>query len=180
MQKLLCRYKDTFPENYEFIFLDTEASSLWDGYPIEAAWISESGEMDTFLIKPMDFWLKTKHWSRDSEVIHNIEFNHLMADGICVISAVERLNERLKGKIVICDALSSDGEWLGELHEAADIAPTYMLTDILYWYSFIGKDKARQFRKLLAVNNSNKTHRALDDAKVFIDVHNELKLRSII
>lgn len=175
MQKLLCRYKDTFPENYEFIFLDTEASSLWDGYPIEVAWMSETGEKDSFLIKPMDFWLKTKHWSLDSEAIHNIEFNHLMSDGICPITSVDRLNEMLKGKIVLCDALSSDGEWLALLHEAAGIAPTYMLTDILYWYSFIDKGNAKKFRELLAQNNVNKKHRALDDAKVYIDTFNELK-----
>lgn len=175
MQKLLCRYKESFPKDYEFVFLDTEASSLWDGYPIEAAWMSINGKQDSFLIKPMEFWIKTKHWSRDSELIHNIEFNTLMADGICVISAAERLNEQLKGKIVLCDALSADGEWLAELHEAADIAPKYMLTDVRYWYNFIGKPLARKFRISVTKKLENKKHRALDDVSPYIETYKELE-----
>ena len=137
--------------------------------------MSENGESDSFLIRPMEYWLKTKHWSRDSELIHNIEFNKLMSDGECVISSVERLNQRLKGKIVLCDALSSDGEWLGELHEAADIAPSYMLTDINFWYSYIGKSNARKFRKAVAEKLKNKTHRALADVEPYIETFHELK-----
>lgn len=173
MRKLLERHKEFFPEAFEFIFLDVEASALDDGYPIEVAWHSVSGESDSFLIKPMSHWQRTKHWSKKSQGIHNIDLQLLLKEGICPLSAAERLNNALNGKIILCDALAHDAEWLGELHSAADIAPVYQLTDIRYWFLAQGEIKSKAFKDILNPLNANKQHRALADCEAYMNAYSE-------
>lgn len=175
MEELLCRYKDTFPDDYEFIYLDTEASALDDGYPIEVAWVSENNDSDSFLIKPCSYWLDCKTWHSQAESVHKINMNRLFLKGIDIIDAAHRLNKRLRGKIVLCDALAYDGEWLVELHETAGVEPEYQLTDIRYWYATLSKKSAGKFRDILLFNNSKKLHRALSDAKAYADTFTEWK-----
>ena len=53
------------------MFLDVEASSFDDdSYPIELAWSDDRGEIQRFLIRPLDGW---DNWNEASEAIHGIE-----------------------------------------------------------------------------------------------------------
>ena len=61
------------------VFLDFEASSLARrGFPIEIAWVFETGEAESHLIRPAADWTE---WSAEAESIHGIPRASLERDG---------------------------------------------------------------------------------------------------
>ncbi|WP_240656895.1 exonuclease domain-containing protein [Neptunomonas marina] len=142
-----------------FICLDIEASGLGPrSYPIEIAWAdSGSDEHDTFLINPneVEQW---SDWDEKAQSIHNIPRESLVS-GLSVREACSRLNARLAGCTVICDALEFDYFWMRRLFDAARMNPAFKLAGLdavlrpeqLIYYRIVAKAEVRK-------------HRALDDA----------------
>jgi hypothetical protein len=61
-------------------FMDLEASSLMPGgFPIEIAWVDETGHGESYLIRPADVWLDDDrdhpNWSWQSEQVHGIRLS---------------------------------------------------------------------------------------------------------
>ena len=100
-------------------FLDFEASSLSDtGYPIEVAWVDESGQGEGYLIRPTEEWLSRKGaWSVESEAVHGISIAVLMADGKPASYVARRAAAVLRrpGNLACSDAPAFDGRWLRTL-----------------------------------------------------------------
>lgn len=117
------------------VILDCEASGLHpDSYPIQVGWCELNGEAeDVFYIKPHEDWT---YWSYESQGIHNIPRKTLYDVGIDVIEAANRLNEKLKGKVVCTDAPAYDGMWLDTLFETAGVKCEFVVCGIYDVLSF--------------------------------------------
>ena len=102
------------------LFLDFEASALAGGFPIEVAWLAESGQGESYLIRPAPAWLKAKEWSEESRRIHGISMEELMDRGVPHVTAAKRARAVLgaPGAVPVCDAPDFDGGWLAGLLEA--------------------------------------------------------------
>ncbi|MCI0486080.1 MAG: hypothetical protein L0229_05720 [Blastocatellia bacterium] len=96
-------------------FLDFEASSLSPySYPIEVAWNLADGSIESHLISPETIMHWTD-WDPESEKIHTIPRQELIAHGKPPAWVCERMNEQLSGKTVYSDAPRFDGRWLMKL-----------------------------------------------------------------
>lgn len=63
------------------IFIDLEASSLHDGYPIEVAWCAEDLSVGaSYLIHPAD-WPHWLSWDPGAEALHGLSADALERDG---------------------------------------------------------------------------------------------------
>jgi hypothetical protein len=101
------------------VFIDFEASSLGKrSYPIEVGWVFEDGRRENMRIRPAPEWTD---WDPSSEAIHGISRTALIADGIAVEAAAERLLSELGGHAVYASAPSWDGKWLSQLLRAAGL-----------------------------------------------------------
>jgi hypothetical protein len=140
----------------EYIQVDVESSGLdlIKSYPIEIAWMSESGICDEFLVKPSGNW---GYWSLQAESIHGIKREQLLKDGISIIDACHRLNSKLKGLTVFSDAVNYDSSWLGTLFREGGIKPEFFISQMPYI--------SRAGHKI--------PHRALADCKLYIDIIKE-------
>jgi hypothetical protein len=148
--------------------IDIEASGFsLKSYPIEIAWRSEDGSFDSFLIKPHEKWT---HWSNDSESVHGIPRQKLLAEGISLDEACQRLNLKLKGKTVYSDNAAFDTIWIEDLfyYASEDIKPEFSIKQINALYYFMGsKENVRAFNS--EIKKSKAAHRALDDCDRYID-----------
>jgi len=139
----------------DLICIDLEASGLGpQSYPIEIAWKdATSGEQDSFLIDPetTEGWL---YWDEFAEELHGIDRQELVDKGLSVTAAVRRLNEKLKGRMVVSDAWEFDRFWLSRLFDAVGVTPEFelqalehVLTDSqLVQYRFIARSQMRRHR----------------------------------
>ncbi len=101
-------------------FLDFEASSLEKtSYPIEVAWVFETGLSRTALIRPLATWTD---WSAKAEAMHGISRELLMSKGIPVGLIAEEMIETLSGHRLYASAPSWDGKWLSVLLRGAGLA----------------------------------------------------------
>lgn len=169
--------KHNFVEG-EFIFLDIESSGFADAsYPIEIAWVSEQGANDEFLLKPCLHWLNGGYWDSHAEhSIHGISEAKLLDEGIDILSAATRLNESLQGKLLFCDMLALDGDWLTKLFYQAGISPLFKLADINQLYEFWGEDKTKAFEQIRSQLINEKKHRARSDAEQYIQAFKQLSI----
>lgn len=113
-------------------FLDFEASSLsrTRSYPIEVAWNSEDGSIESHLISPASIADWTD-WDTESEKIHGIERDELIRNGKPPQWVCQRMIEQLAGKTVYTDAPRFDGMWLAKLFSVFDAnTPAFELGDI--------------------------------------------------
>jgi len=115
------------------MFMDFEASSLSPlSHPIEVAWTTETGEIESHLISPehVDEWID---WSAESEKIHGISRAVLLEKGASPTAVMERLKGR-SASVAYCDAPDHDGRWLSRLAFAArsEIALALQHTDGLF------------------------------------------------
>lgn len=135
------------------IFLDLEASSLGpDSYPIEIAWSGSDGQSDSFLIEPVSNW---SDWDSFAELtVHRVSKAELSARGISVEQAVHRLNQSLRGQVVLVDSLNWDGFWLQRLFDAAEINSQFDLQDM---WGYLGR--------WIKTHSARPKHRALADAE---------------
>lgn len=101
------------------VFVDFEASSLSaDSYPIEVAFVMETGWGEGWLIKPADDWTD---WSVAAESVHGISRGMLEREGADVEYVAQRMalllgNPRFLG---VSDNPQFDAMWLRELYAAA-------------------------------------------------------------
>jgi hypothetical protein len=112
--------KSGLPRSFAMrVFLDFEASSLGkQGFPIEVAWVFESGEAESHLIRPAPKWTD---WDPRAEAIHGLARETLAADGESHDSVARRMIEALSGHDLYASAPSWDGKWLSALLRAAGL-----------------------------------------------------------
>lgn len=100
-------------------FLDFEASSLSkNSYPIEVAWVFQSGRSEHHLIAPATGWVD---WDDASEAIHGISRSTLEAEGKSHNEVASRMMEALTGHDLFASAPSWDGKWLSVLLRGAGL-----------------------------------------------------------
>lgn len=153
-----------------FTILDLEASGLEeDSYPIEAGFIVAGEPADalalstsTFLINPASVPAWTA-WDEIAESHHQI-LREELAVGVSPETAVNILNDRLRGQIVLVDSLPYDSFWLKRLYDAAETTPTFELRSVeSVLLERGGAGAVAAYHQL--VEEQDKSHRALPDAK---------------
>src|SRR3954469_12500957 len=86
------------------VFLDFEASSLTKrSFPIEVAWVFESGEGEAHLIRPAPDWTE---WSAEAEAVHHIPRAVLERDGRSAEEVARRMLDLLSGHRLYASAPS--------------------------------------------------------------------------
>lgn len=124
-------------------FLDFEASSLMKGsFPIEVAWVNQDGQGESYLIRPAEEWLTLNdgrpEWSGDSERIHGIPLEKLLAEGVDA-AWVARRAEAVLGRLdsmAFSDAPLWDGQWLHMLLRAGGVRRSLPLVDVVTLYGW--------------------------------------------
>ncbi|WP_298723282.1 hypothetical protein [uncultured Ferrovibrio sp.] len=106
----------------EIVFMDSEASALRDGYPVEVGWAWVEGsdvQAESMLISPADEWLTPSFvWDPIAEGLHGLPLARLRAEGVTPSEVCDVLNERLQDKIVVFDTGPDgvDRHWLDLLY----------------------------------------------------------------
>jgi hypothetical protein len=109
----------------EPVILDIEASGFGRGsYPIEVGIVLPSGNVHSFLIKPLEDWT---HWNEDAEKIHGISRELIKAEGLSLIEVATSLNELLEGYPVYSDGWGFDSTWLSLLYYEAGKKQSFKL-----------------------------------------------------
>ena len=123
------------------LFLDFEASSLLLGsFPIEIAWVDETGQGESYLIRPHEEWLdeaaENPGWSAASAAVHGIDLETLMTAGVAAERVARRAAEVLcRSNVVACsDNPGFDGGWLETLLDASRLRPSSTLVDVRQVY----------------------------------------------
>lgn len=122
-------------------FLDFEASSLeQNSFPIELAWVDQTGQGESYLIRPAPEWLDASSnpldWSVDSERLHRIAFANLADKGVThervakrALDVLARPNVR-----VFSDGIEYDNHWMRSLLGAAGLRSSVLIQDIRTLY----------------------------------------------
>lgn len=101
------------------VFLDFEASSLGrKGFPIEVAWVFETGEEEAHLIRPAEGWTE---WAASAEAVHRIPRDLLDREGKPAAEVARRALEALSCHRLYASAPSWDGRWLSRLLRAGGL-----------------------------------------------------------
>jgi DNA polymerase III epsilon subunit-like protein len=170
----------------EIVFLDFEASSLEKkSYPIEVAWVTETGREESHLIKPAAEWTD---WSDEAEAVHKIRRSQLMNEGTPHDELAKRMVDMLSSYALYASAPSWDGQWLSKLLRAAGL-PRHSLRlqdtevvrkesaeSILKAAQLTEAERAEAVEKILAEAKSEidglgtPAHRALADAKRELEI----------
>lgn len=147
------------------LFIDFEASSLLsNSFPIEIAWVDESGQGETYLIKPHKDWLNktawTWRWSAESEAIHGISLATLIAHGApaaCIANRVAAVFGA--SNVILCsDAPAFDGNWLETLPNADGIRKSPRIVDARQIYG----EACRPLRALFPIGPALSTEQAVE------------------
>lgn len=145
-------------------FIDLEASSLVEGYPIEFGWATVKDltvSVGSFLIRPTDEWyFDDFRWSVDSEAIHKIKKRNLLDLGVDVKTAREMIGVHV-GKTVFSDS-KKDAEWLSVLYELEDLP--FVVSDIGTLYVGADTDERKYEREVRKRKKFRTVHRAGPDA----------------
>ncbi len=119
------------------LFFDLEASSLLSGsFPIEIAWVDETGQGESYLIRPHDQWLEERPgnpgWSAASAAVHGIGFETLMIEGVFVARVAARTAEVLwRSHVIACsDNARFDTFRLNTLLDGGGFVPFFPLVDV--------------------------------------------------
>lgn len=147
-------------------FVDCEASSLDSGsYPIEIAWVDETGQGEHYLIRPIFAWT---NWKAASEAIHGISRATLEADGKPADWVAHRAATVLTGHTVVSDNPEFEEYWIGALLATIERQPLPV----------IGHDRVLrvQIHRLLRLNTAEpntpdwhrQARRLLDRGQVLI------------
>ena len=162
------------------VFLDFEASSLSKkGFPIEVAWVFETGEEEAHLIRPAADWTD---WAASAEAIHRIPRDPLEREGMPAAEVARRALEALSGHRLYASAPSWDGQWLSRLLRAGGLprhalrlrdteeARAEAVAVALAAASVPGEERPHLADAVLAearrwAKGAEPAHRALDDAR---------------
>lgn len=143
----------------DLICVDLEASGLGAAsYPIEVAWKNDAtGEQDSFLINPetAEGWF---YWDEYAEEMHGLDRESIVSKGLDIFDACKRLNETLKGQVLISDACEFDSFWMNRLFEAARVKPAFQMAGLK---DVLTKEQMIQFGFLAKAQR--RKHRAMDD-----------------
>lgn len=154
------------------VFIDFEASSLFNGYPIEVGIATldlDTGAIDAEarLIRPSEAWRRMT-WDLQAEKIHGISLETLTETGADAAEAAQWTAERLSAGRFYSDAPDFDGLWLALLLEEGGLdrpACAALLDRIAYSSgpSCLSPDLRARF-DVEAARRKLQTHRAADDA----------------
>lgn len=144
-------------------FLDFEASSLMKGsFPIEIAWVDQTGQAESYLVRPAPEWLTLDagrpEWSLESERLHGIPFATILSDGVDH-GRVARRTEEVLGRLqamAFSDNPQSDGHWLDMLLRAGKVRRSVPVTDVRLLYGWA----CRPLRDLLPLGDGPGRDRA--------------------
>jgi len=167
------------------IFLDIEASSLSNrSYPIEVAWSSHLGEIESHMINPYGYSDIYTDWDPAAQAIHGLSRNYLSNHGKHPLAIAKRINEVLREKEVYSDAAEYDAFWLDRLFDAVSLKREFkllevdlLLQDYLPVEYFLYDPKHKNFYiqviKEKARNQCGKpAHRASNDVAYLIELFN--------
>jgi len=117
--------------------IDFEASCLpkEGSFPIEVAVAHPNGRVRAWLIRPTEAWLAHGVWDPESEAIHGLSRETLLAEGRPAAEVVAELADEVAGRAVISDHERSETQWLETLCEAAGVMPPFFieaLEDLIY------------------------------------------------
>tara|TARA_Y100000589_G_C27029193_1_gene578260 strand:- start:93 stop:560 length:468 start_codon:yes stop_codon:yes gene_type:complete len=146
------------------IIIDVEASGLGpESYPIEVAWQHRYNHKlsDNFLIKPAAEW---SHWNEYAERhVHHIPQALLVADGIEIEVATNRLNTALKKQSVYSDAVEYDRRWLRKLFASVGTEMDFQVKSI---FGLMHPAKVEAYHRYHS--SRAKVHRAADDVSAIV------------
>lgn len=145
--------------------VDIEASGFGRGsYPIEIGAVLPDGSAFCTLIRPEPGWT---HWDdQAAAATHRIERDLLLRYGRGVAEVAQLLNERLRGRCVLCDGWAHDYVWLNLLFDAAGRVPLFRLDDLR---SVLTPEQAAAWhatREQVLAESGLLRHRASSDARV--------------
>lgn len=109
----------------QVVFMDFEASSFRDGYPVEVGWAWVEGsdvQAESLLISPADEWLTPAFtWDPIAESIHGLPLSRLQSEGKTPAYVCQELNTQMEGKVVVFDTGPDgvDRHWLDLLFSEA-------------------------------------------------------------
>lgn len=160
------------------IILDFEASGIMKGgYPIEIAWIRDSGIAISSLIKPSDNWLLDKKlWSERSQNVHGINKATLINEGLDIKSVIDLIvNDIKEHETIYSDNPSFEQEWLDRLFNEAGIPHNYIVRDFNVMLNNISDPYSMEEAYCQARKISPPTHRAQKDVEYLLTVYDILK-----
>lgn len=126
------------------LFIDFEASGFGeDSYPIEVAWNSAGGAVESYLINTdcIADWI---YWDPDAECdAHQISQDHLERLGDPPSIVAQRMNERLAGQVIYSDAVEFDDFWMKRLFDAVDLKPAFKLGSAIDLFDLAVEEQAK-------------------------------------
>jgi len=166
------------------IFLDCEASSLSDkSYPIEIAWSSENGNIESHLINPYSYPSDYTDWEPQAQAIHHLSRNYLSKNGEHCNNVAQRINTVLAKKQVYTDAPEFDRFWCQRLFDATNIKCSFSFHDINellknmlpteYWFidMLTHTMHIEKIKQQARVNCGLDAHRASNDVAYLIELY---------
>ena len=119
------------------VCIDFEASCLpteeTESYPIEVgiAFVP-SGSSRSWLIRPMDDWLRVGFWDPAAERLHGLNLERLRRDGLDVAGVRQELADTVRGFTVVSDYPLADAKWAGMLYGGQAPFPIENYEAVLY------------------------------------------------
>lgn len=94
--------------------IDVEASSLFNGYPIEIGWAREDGHCGAYLVKPEPKWAEL-NWDAVAEQVHGLSLELCARLGKPVKKVIDSLNTDLADCECFSDSPETDWRWMALL-----------------------------------------------------------------
>lgn len=160
--------------------LDFEAScrpNVGRSYPIEVAvGIPETGEIRSWLIKPERAWIAEWDWYYESELVHGLTRDHLLAQGLARAQVVRELSAVIGNREVVSDHPPAEGYWLAVLFGEEKLRPVGALGALLEEIAGGGLPGRAMLERAHAHARhvAPRTHRAGDDVRHMMAVLQEL------
>ncbi len=149
-------------------FLDCEASSLSDNsYPVEIAWSAPDGSVESHLVRPAPDW---DEWSEQSEEVHGISRERLLAEGLPSWIVARRMNESLAGAILHSDAPAFDTFWIDRLFEQHGEDRTFEIRHADLAFGVTANRLAELTPRAWELAGGS-PHRAADDVRHLIELY---------
>jgi hypothetical protein len=154
-------------------FIDFEASSLSSAsYPIEVAWSSESGRVESYLIKPSWDW---NDWDFNAESMHGLSREEITRDGLPADHVARLLNEALSGAVAHSDAPAFDGFWLERLFAASGVEMEFRLAHFDSLFPRLDANHIAAKSQIARYSVAGRHHRAASDVQFLQELYKLLK-----
>lgn len=118
-----------------FVFVDIEASSLINGYPLEIGWAWREGEdveCASTLIAPPEKWLTEYVWDSVAATVHGLTIENVRRFGDAPRHVCSTLNSLLCDRDLVFDTgnRGADVTWMKMLYVEAGLAPTFGILSV--------------------------------------------------